>query len=187
MWSLIAALLVGLLVTEINAWLSRLARWLVRRHATRIKDPKLGEVLREQWEADLSDFSGAISKLIFALPLFIVVRRVDREFVHALDVDDLLAQLRADREHSLRSPAVAVRAMLQRHPSWIAEITATGARVQTDDGNGSEMTALELRAIEDWIAVHSHKCLSRVSFLRDESHRDRRRNNEVGQRADASI
>jgi lipopolysaccharide/colanic/teichoic acid biosynthesis glycosyltransferase len=76
---IVGGVLLNVLGDEVTAWLPRLARWLVRRHASHLQQP-LQERMREEWEALLADTPGHLSKVSRALDLFRAVPGLRHEF-----------------------------------------------------------------------------------------------------------
>jgi Bacterial sugar transferase len=68
LWVVITGILTRLVTDEVNAWLPALAQRLVRYNAAKLP-PDLEPRLLEEWQADLAQIPGNVSKFLFAFDL----------------------------------------------------------------------------------------------------------------------
>ena len=80
--TVVVAVLLSMLSTEVERWLPRVAAWLIRYEASKL--PRLSERMQEQWLADLDEFPGNVAKLGYAVSL--VLRHLS--IVSALPADE---------------------------------------------------------------------------------------------------
>jgi hypothetical protein len=75
MWKELLIAAVGrFVIPEAYAWAPTLSVRMVRRAAARL--PRMNDRMREQWEADLQEFPGPLSKIAFAAGLFVRWQRI---------------------------------------------------------------------------------------------------------------
>lgn len=92
----LVTVLLSLLSREVQAWIPRLATWLVRRAANRLRDPDLRERYSEEWAAAVAEIPGPLVALMHALSLSFTAKDVERAAaaeVTADDVDERFVQL----------------------------------------------------------------------------------------------
>ena len=81
--TVVVAVLLSLLATEVEKWLPWVSAWLIRYEASKL--PRLSERMRELWLADLDEFPGNVAKLAYAVSL--VLRHFS--IVSALPADEV--------------------------------------------------------------------------------------------------
>lgn len=80
--TVVVAVLLSLLATEVEKWLPWVSAWIVRYEASKL--PRLSERMQEQWLADLDEIPGNVAKLAYSVSL--VLRHFS--IVSALPADE---------------------------------------------------------------------------------------------------
>jgi hypothetical protein len=93
--SVIVAIVVGVLIVEIYAWLPKISKWALERAVRRLPAEER-ERCREQWTADLDGLPDTTVKLIYGFGCFIAAHRITADTVE-------------EKRHKIRSNMQLIR------------------------------------------------------------------------------